>query len=66
MEKKNKNPFVVRFGSDLSEGVPHEVFGPWVRWGRGQVISDLSQRRTGVAVGPKMDPNLQKAESFVF
>ena len=26
----------------LSEGVPQEVFGPWVWWGRGQVISDLS------------------------
>ena len=29
----------------LGEGIPHEVLGPWVRWGRGQVIPDLSQRR---------------------
>ena len=36
---------------DLSEGVPHKVFGPWVRWERGQVISDLSRRRR-VVVGP--------------
>ena len=28
----------------LSEGVPHEVFGPWVPWERGQAISDLSRR----------------------
>ena len=28
-----------------SEGVPHEVFGPWVWWGKGQVISGLSRRR---------------------
>ena len=35
----------LRVPLSLSEGVPHEVFGPWVRWGRGQVISDLSRRR---------------------
>ena len=29
----------------LSEGVPHEVFGPWVWWEGGQVIPDLSRRR---------------------
>ena len=29
----------------LSEGVPREVFGPWVRWEGGQVIPDLSRRR---------------------
>ena len=29
-------------GKRISEGVPHEVFGPWVWWGRGQVISVLS------------------------
>ena len=28
---------------NLSEGVPHEVFGPWVRWEEGQVIPDLSR-----------------------
>ena len=43
-----------------SEGVPHEVFGPWVWWGRGQIIPDVSQRRTVFVVGPKMDPNFQK------
>ena len=41
-------------GKDLSEGVPHEVFGPWVRWEGGQVIPDLSQRRRRtVVVGPQ-------------
>ena len=49
----------------LSEGVPHEVFGPRVWWGRGQVISDLSQRRrcrnvvvvVAVALPPKKQKN---------
>ena len=50
---------------DLSEEVHHEVFGPWVRWERGQVIPGLSQRRT-VVVGPKMEPNSPKTGSFVF
>ena len=54
LESKNPYFFQVNFvGGGQSEGVPHEVFGPWVRWGRGQVISDLSRRRRNVDVGPK-------------
>ena len=42
---------------NLSEGVPHEVLGHWVRWERGQVIPDLSRGHRAQKIPKHVSPS---------